>query len=158
MKSTAIILLSLLMLVIVLGGCSQAKNSKILKPVEGITVDQVKSIEFINTTISSDKNESGRSKMIDKPQDIEKILNYLKSINLYEYNNEIRQPEFIIGLIDDNNKEKHYINSISVSKNSMSTYQNEVRNGGKYADSNAFNEIKKLYSEADYSEELIYKK
>ncbi len=40
----------------------------------------------------------------------------------------------------------------------MFIYVNEVKNGGKYVDSNVFNEIKKLYSEADYSEELLYKK
>ena len=36
--------------------------------------------------------------------------------------------------------------------------QNELRSGAKYADSNVFNEIKRLYREADYSEELLYKK
>lgn len=158
MKRTVIIILSLLVFMIVLGGCSQGKSSKISKPFERISIDQVKRIEFINATITSDKKESGRSKMIDKPQDIEKILNYLKSISLSEYNKEIRKTEFIIELIDNNDKAKHYINSISVSKNSMFIYENEVKNGGKYVDSNVYNEIKKLYSEADYSEELLYKK
>jgi hypothetical protein len=158
MKKTAKIILSLLVLATVLGGCSQAENIETLKPFEGITADQVKQIEFINTTITSDRNESGRSKMIDKPGDIEKILNYLKSLNLSEYNNEIRNPEFIIGLIDNDDKEKHYINSISVSKKSMFIYQNELSSGAKYADKNVFNEIKKLYSEASYSEELLYRK
>ncbi len=158
MKRTIIIILGLFVLMTVLGGCSQEENSKISKPFEGINIDQVKRIEFINATITSDKKESGRSKMIDKPQDIEKILNYLKSISLSEYNKEIRKTEFIIELIDNNDKAKHYINSISVSKNSMFIYENEVKNGGKYVDSNVYNEIKKLYSEADYSEELLYKK
>lgn len=158
MKRAVIIILSLLVFMIVLGGCSQRENSKISKPFEGINIDQVKRIEFINATITSDKKESGRSKMIDKPQDIEKILNYLKSISLSEYNKESRKTEFIIELIDNNDKAKHYISSISVSKNSMFIYENEVKNGGKYVDSNVFNEIKKLYSEADYSEELLYKK
>jgi desulfoferrodoxin (superoxide reductase-like protein) len=129
-----------------------------LKPFEGITADQVNRIEFINTTITSDKNESGRTKMAYKSQDIEKILNYLKSIKVSEYNKEIRNPDFIIGIIDNNDKEKHYIANISVSKNSMFIYQNELRSGAKYADSNVFNEIKRLYSEADYSEELLYEK
>jgi hypothetical protein len=158
MKRIAIIILSLFALVAVLGGCSQAEDSKILKPFDEITVDQVKRIEFINTTITSDKKESGRSKMVDKPQDIEKILNYLKSINLTEYNKEIRNPEFIIGLIDNNDRAKHNINSISISKNSMFIYQDNKRYGGKYVDSNVFSEIKNLYSEADYSEELLRKK
>ena len=107
MKKTAIIILSLFILATVLSGCYKADNSKILKSFEGITADQVNRIEFINTTITSDKNESGRNKMAYKSQDIEKILNYLKSIKVSEYNKEIRNPDFNIGIIDNNDKEKH---------------------------------------------------
>jgi hypothetical protein len=158
MKKVVIIILSLLVFATVLGGSSRGDNSKLLKPFEGVAIEQVKRIEFINCTITSDKKESGRSKMIDKPQDIEKVLNYLKSIKLSEYNKEIKNPEFIIALIDNNDKAKHYINSISISKKLMYIYQDELRAGVQYVESNVINEIKKLYSEADYLEELLYKK
>jgi hypothetical protein len=140
------------------GGCSNPESSKILKPFEEITAGQVKKIEFIDAKVTSDKKEIGRAKMVDKSQDIEKIVNYLKSINLYESNKEIKDPEFIIGLIDSNDKEKHYVRFITVSKNSMVFNENELNYGGKYADNDVFKEIKKLYNEADYDEELLYKK
>jgi hypothetical protein len=157
-KRTLIIILSLLVLMMVIAGCSQAENSKILKPFEEIAADQVKRIEFIDAKITSDTKEIGRAKMIDKPQDIEKVVNYLKSINLYEYHKEIKNPEFIIELIDSTDNSKHCITSICVSKNSMFFYENELKYGAKFADNDVFKEIKKLYNEADYDEELLYKK
>lgn len=158
MKRTLIIILSLLVLMIVIGGFSQAKTSKILKPFEEIAVDQIKRIEFTDAKITSDTKEIGRSKMVDKPQDIEKMVNYLKSITLYEYDKEIKNPEFIIGLIDSNDKPKHYLRFIYVSKNSMFFYENGLKYGVKYADNNVFKEIQELYNESVYPEELLYKK
>lgn len=143
-------------------GCAKPEIKQKVKPFEDIPIDAAKRIEFSNFTITSTKNESGRSKMVINTQDMQDIANYLKTISCTESNEKDKVADFTISLIDNTEKAKNYIYSIGVSKNQIYVYKYKDNKTTKfvykYADTKVMGELKKLYNSMNYTEEFLYKK
>ncbi|MDY2631057.1 MULTISPECIES: hypothetical protein [unclassified Clostridium] len=100
--------------------------------------------------------------MITNEIDIKTIEEYLKPINAVSSNKKQKNPDFVISLIDNMDKEKSYISSIGISKNQIYIYKyiNEETELYiyKYTDENVIKDLKELYNKMNYEEELLMKK
>ncbi|MCI6691627.1 MAG: hypothetical protein MR510_03920 [Clostridium sp.] len=156
----SIIMTSLLMLI--LSGCVNPESNEVINPFNDIQISETKRIEFRNLTITSNQKEVGRSKMITNEIDIKTIEEYLKPINAVSSNKKQKNPDFVISLIDNMDKEKSYISSIGISKNQIYIYKyiNEETELYiyKYTDENVIKDLKELYNKMNYEEELLMKK
>lgn len=155
----AFIIFSFLILLI---GCVKSENKKILDPLNDIPIDSTKRIEFSNLTITSDEKEIGRSKMVTDEIDIKIISEYLKTINCVSSTQEEKDPDFQISLIDNVEKEKSYIYSIGISNKQIYIYKysdkDSIFSVYEYSDTEVIEELRKLYNDMNYKEELLMKK
>lgn len=157
------IIISLLTLLLI--GCNKSENVKIISPFNDIPIISAKRIEFSNLTVTSKEKELGRSKMVTDEYDIQKIEEYLKTITCTESSNKEKKADFQISLIDNIEKEKNYIYSIGVSKNQIYVYKySEYSNPDtvkfiyENIDSKVIEELRSLYDDMNYKEELLMKK
>lgn len=143
-------------------GCTKSEVKQRIKPFDDIPINSTKRIEFSNLTITSSENELGRSKMVTNTQDIQSIGEYLKTISCIESSEKEKDPDFTISLINNTETEKSYIYSIGVSENQIYVYKycgkETNKFAYKYTDQKVIEELKKLYNEMNYKEELLMKK
>jgi PBP1b-binding outer membrane lipoprotein LpoB len=108
LKKKCILIISISFLILLYTGCSKPDGKQTLKPFNDIPVDLTKRIEFSNLTITSSEKESGRSKMITDPQNIQDIAQYLTTISGTESNQKNKEPDFAISFIDNTENQKSY--------------------------------------------------
>jgi hypothetical protein len=132
LKKKCIFIVLISYLILLFTGCSKPESKQTIKPFVDIPVGLTKRIEFSNLTITSSKKESGRSKMVTNPQDIQDIAKYLTTISCTESNQKDKEPDFTISLIDNTEKQKHYIYSIGASKNQIYIYKYSSKETTKF--------------------------
>lgn len=149
-------------LILSLIGCTKSENVKNISPFNDIPISSTKRIEFSNLTITSEEKELGRSKMVTDEDDIQKIGEYLKTITCTESNDKNIKPDFEISLLKSSENEKIYLYTIGVSYNGIYVYKysdtDTVKLVYKDIDIRIINELKSLYDDMNYKEELLMKK
>ncbi|WP_066890272.1 hypothetical protein [Clostridium nigeriense] len=160
-----ILTITIFFLILSLISCTKSENVKSISPFNDIPISSTKRIEFSNFTVTSKEKELGRSKMVTDEYDIQNIIKTLQTITCIESNNKEIKPDFQISLIDNIEKEKNYIYSIGVSKNQIYVYKySEYSNPDtikfvyENIDSSIIEELKSLYDDMNYKEELLMKK
>lgn len=165
LKKLNFLIIFLTFTTLLLIGCTKSQNEMVINPFNDISMDSVKKIEFRNFDVSSNKNEIGRSKIVIDESDIEKLGEYLKSIKATESNEKAKEAVLSIGLIDNTEKDKHFISSIIFCKNQIIIYKYNKENNNetvesvyKNTDSEIIKELSDMYNDMNYKEEFLYKK
>jgi len=162
LKKRFIFAITIFSLVFILIGCNKVEDKQVVNPFNDLPIDLTKRIEFSNLTITSDEKELGRSKIVTDEIDIKNIGEFLKPINCVSSNKKEKDPDFQISLLDNIEKEKSYIYSIGFSKNQIFIYKyiNKESNLSvyEYKDRKVIEDLKKLYNDMNYEEELLMRK
>ena len=145
---------------LLLTGCAKQEIKQMVKPFENIPIASAKSVRFSNYTIRSENKELGRIKTVTEKQDMENIVNYIKTLSCTASNQKVKSSDYEICL-SDGTSGNGFIYTIEVSKNKIYVY-----GGGtdpdisvyEYKDPKLISELARVYKEINYKEVLIMKK
>ena len=86
MKNRFIFKVVVSILLLILTGCNNSENNKVVNPFNDIPINSTKRIEFSNLKITSAEKELGRMKTLTDESDIKSIGEYLKTIECISSN------------------------------------------------------------------------